>query len=67
MSSKLILFYNCKWCNKKYNRVEKYIEHAKKQHDQEVTTESVDLPSAVHRNPAPHASSEYGDILVRNK
>lgn len=67
MTSKLALFYNCRWCNKKYSRVEKYIDHAKKQHGQEVTVENVALPTAVHKDPAPHASSVYGDLLVRKR
>lgn len=37
MSNK-VLPYKCSWCNKKYSRVDKYVDHAKKSHDKELST-----------------------------
>lgn len=43
------LFYNCRWCNKKYTRVDKYIEHARQTHNETLAKTDIPSPAPVQK------------------
>ena len=56
------LFYNCKWCNKKYTRVDKYIEHARQTHNETVDKATIPPPGPIQKLPIPPATILRAEI-----